>query len=128
MKPLHVTLISIIFIAVGCSSSELFLEKAPDANPEPGVLRGCLSTAFVELANGKADLTPNEEIALGGRDVTKFLWWGSLSGPRPVVNRAGKPSEASSLITYPWTNSQVSTRYILCLLRNGYGWPTPEKQ
>ncbi len=116
-----------MFVAMGCSSSELFLEKKAASNPEPGVLRACLNMAYEEISAGKSNLTADEENALGGRDVTKFLWWGSLAGPRPVVNTAGKPSEASSLVTYPWTNSLVSKRYVLCLLRNGYEWPPTQK-
>jgi hypothetical protein len=124
---IHRTLISLIFVAMGCSGNELFLEKRPGYNPEPGVLRACLNMAYEEINVGKSNLTAEEENALGGRDVTKFLWWGSLAGPRPVVNTAGKPSEASSLVTYPSTNSLVSKRYVLCLLRNGYEWPPNQK-
>lgn len=126
VKTVHIILTSLVFITFGCSSNELFLVKAPGANPDPSLLRVCLSSAYVEIANGKADITSNEELALGGRDVTSFLWWGSLAGPRPVVNREGQPSRASSLVTYPWIDSQVSKRYVLCLLRNGYEWPTTQ--
>ena len=106
------TLLSLSFAAIGCAGNELFCENSPGYDPDPGVLRTSLNTAYEEIKNGKASLTLDEEQVLGGRDVTKFLWWGSLSGPRPVVDTAGKPSVASSLVTFPWTNGLVSKRYV----------------
>jgi len=54
-----------------------------------------------------------------------FLWWGSLSGPKPVITREHLPGEARTAIPHR-TSKELSDRYALCLFANGYEFPNEE--
>jgi len=87
----------------------------------------CLSSAKAEISSGVAPIIEEEKALFNGYDVKYFLWWGSLSGPRPVEDVDGYISEAKSV--FPITDKykvNLTERYVLCLLNSGYMWPDAE--
>ena len=106
----------------GCMTSGQYLERSPGKPDNLDDLWPCLHTAQAEVAAGKVQLTPEEQRALGDREIWAFLDWSSMTGPRPVVSK-GRPAEVPSALM-PEGDVRVTQRYVLCLLRNGYEWPT----
>lgn len=110
--------------AVGCANDFLHLEPGPGKSDDLSDLWPCVRVAYAEIQDGDGPLTPEEQAALGGRDVTRFLDWKSFSGPRPVV-WDGRPTAVDGPLYFlePDGDPLVTQRYVLCLLRNGYQWP-----
>jgi hypothetical protein len=109
----------------GCATDWLYLEPGPGKSDDLFDLWPCVHVAYAEIRDGDGPLTPKEQEALGGRDVTFFLDWKQfLSSPRPVVWN-GRPTAVKSATPFlePKGDPLVTQRYVLCLLRNGYQWP-----
>jgi hypothetical protein len=87
-------------------------------------LARCLREADSSFSVNPAPLDASAKVPLGGRDTWRFLWWGSLAGPRPTVDRAGLPSaEAPNTFTVKTeARRELADRYVLCLLALGYRW------
>jgi len=89
----------------------------------------CLREAQAGLVVNPGPIDVATKAPLGGRDTFGFLWWGSLSGPRPVVNSKGRPSGVGeSLLTIKTAaRRELADRYVLCLLALGYRWQEAEQ-
>jgi hypothetical protein len=103
----------------------MYLERSPGRAENLDDLWPCVRAADEEMKLGKTALSPEEEQALGGRDVSGFLDW-SLSGPRPVV-RGGRPAEQESSVHVISGPPLATQLYVLCLLQHGYQWPAAAK-
>jgi len=106
-----------------CGTRQLYLVKRPDRAIPENSLRLCLAHADTEMSSGPRPLSEGETALLKGIDTTRFLWWGDLSGPRPVVNAEGNPGEAPGTSMMDEVKKGLADRYVLCLLQNGYVWP-----
>ncbi|AFP20491.1 hypothetical protein GSU3597 [Geobacter sulfurreducens PCA] len=82
-----------------CDATHLYLVKQPNSKIPRGMEWKCLSSAKSELSLGVAPITDEEKALFNGNDVKYFLWWGSLSGPRPVEDVDGYISEAKTIFT-----------------------------
>lgn len=109
-------------LLIGCGTKQLFLVEDINAEIDADVLQKCLNKAVSE-AQSKIKLTASEKELLNGVPTKYFLFWGSLSGPKPVVNPRGLPSEAKTLFSPTSASEDISDRYVICLLSNGYLWP-----
>lgn len=110
-----------------CDSTHLYLVKQPGVTIPSGFEWKCLASAKSEIASGLNPVSEEERARFEGNEVRYFLWWGSLSGPRPVQDMDGYISEAQTI--FPIRNEykiNLAERYVLCLLSNGYAWPTVE--
>lgn len=116
----------LVCLLSACLPQPLYLVK----DPQSKIIRNydiqevCLNKAIYEVEAGAPPLAKEEKAALEGADTEYFLKWLSLSGPVPVVNEKGQISEAQS--AFPVNSiykKNVSERYVLCLLNNGYMWP-----
>lgn len=111
-------------ILSACSSSRLYLVKQPDVTISRDTQWKCLADANSELSSGLKPPTNEEKTLFKGHDVKYFLWWGSLSGPRPVHDEDGHISEAKTI--FPLSDEykvNLAEKYVLCLLNHGYRWP-----
>ena len=110
-------------LVASCGPKQIYLVGPPVGHEQPDVLKRCLSGVLAEVNSGAPPLTSEQRAPLKGIQTEYFLWWGSLAGPKPVVNRDGSSGEAR--VSVPWPNSsrEVSDRYVLCLLANGYQFP-----
>ena len=125
MKPHFLLVLSIMSLFLhlsSCGAKSLFLVEDVNAEIQSDLCYKCLNKAIVEVQSGPSELTDKERLLLKGVDTRKFLYWKTLSGPKPVVNQRGLPSEAKSLFPSGGTK-EISDRYVLCLLQNGYQWP-----
>jgi hypothetical protein len=120
---------TLIFLAAilvgGCGPKQLYLVGPKIGDEQPDILKVCLYQALNQVNSGAPPLTSEEKAPLKGIQTEFFLWWGSLSGPKPVITTDHLPGEARAM---PWPNSskEVSDRYVLCLLANGYEFPNEE--
>lgn len=109
--------------AVGQRTDGTAMLAPPQLSQEERVanIQECASQASSQ-AHWMADLSELEKAPLGKRSTIKFFRHGT-----PVVNRESSPSMWESLIGPPggYTSSEVSDRYVLCLLSRGYAWPNP---
>ena len=119
----------LIFLAAvlvgGCGPKQLYLVGPKIGDEQPDILKVCLNKSLNQINFGAPPLTSEEKVPLKGIQTEFFLWWGSLSGPKPVITTDHLPGEAR---TFPWPNSskEISDRYVLCLLANGYEFPNEE--
>ncbi len=126
MKPTHtfILLITVLFLqACGPKPIQLSGPKVPA--DWSNILWTCLGQANNEIETGKT-LSLEEQKQLKGIDTSYFLWWGSMRGPMPVVNRSKYPAEAISAFPRSESKRALSDRYVLCLLNNGYSFPEEE--
>lgn len=114
-----------IFVG-GCGPKQLYLVGPQIGDEQPDILKVCLNKSVNEINSGASPLTSTEKVPLKGVQTEYFLWWGSLSGPKPVITKEHLPGEARTAM--PWHNSskELSDRYVLCLLANGYKFPNEE--
>jgi hypothetical protein len=121
-----ICLIILVISLTGCGATkQAYLIKNPERKPSRYIQWECLNLALNEVSSGAPLLTELEKKPLQGVKTGYFLWWGSLSGPKPVVNSKGQVTEARSLLRVINSYRQnVSERYVLCLLDNGYMWPS----
>jgi hypothetical protein len=113
-----------VVVASGCATSVPTL--LPPATPlaEGDLEWRCLHEAESSFSAIPDPLDAAAKTPLGGRDTFGFLWWGSLSGPRPVANRQGHPSGGgeSLLVIKTARRRELADRYVLCLLAQGFRW------
>jgi len=122
-----VLIIASSLILSGCDATHLYLIKQPNAKIPRGMEWQCLSSVKAKILSGEDNITEEEKALFNGNDVKYFLWWGSLSGPKPVEDVDGYISEAKSI--FPITDKykiNLTERYVLCLLNSGYMWPDAE--
>ena len=110
-------------IIAGCGPKQIYLVKPPIGQEKPDILNRCLARVLWEVNSGAPPLSPEQMAPLHGIQTEYFLWWDSLSGPKPVVNRDGSPGEARVSVPWPDSSREISDRYVLCLLANGYQFP-----
>jgi hypothetical protein len=122
-----ILIICLILTISACGTKPLYLVKQNDNMPAADTIHKCLAVAKSEMKYGGVANSQEETLLLRGIETERFLWWGSLSGPRANVNSSGLPGEHQSLIptTDPY-KIHFAERYVLCLLRNGYAWPDEE--
>jgi len=125
MKTHHLSILSIILLCMcllACGTTALFLVEDINVEIKDDLCYWCLNKAIAEVYSEEPELTANERFLLRGVDTKNFLYWKTLSGPKPVVNQRGLPSESKSLFP-SGGKKEISDRYVLCLLQNGYQWP-----
>ena len=121
------TIFALTTMLSACDSSHMYLVKQPGVTIPSGVEWKCLASAKAEKASGTNTISEEEKALFKGNDVKNFLWWASLSGPRPVQDMDGYISEAKTI--FPMRDEykiNLAERYVLCLLNNGYAWPDVE--
>ena len=117
-------MLALLLILAACSSNYLYLVKQPDADISREIQWQCLAGANYQITAGAPPISEAARAQLAGNDVRYFLWWGSLSGPRPIIDRGGHPSETQSLFfTFDPYKIDMAERYVLCLLNHGFMWP-----
>ncbi len=113
-----------VLLLIGCGPKMIYLEGPRIGDEQPDILKACLKKAIYDINSAAPPLTDKDKTLLNGINIEYFIWWGSLSGPMPVINRQGLPSEART--AFPVLDKDkitLSQRYVLCLLENGYTWP-----
>ncbi len=119
MKNLYVCIILSIFV-LSCSTPTMVLVHKQSIENNPKGLDECLNVAL-EASKQAKDLPEEAKRKLKGIDTTEFLYWGSLSGPKIVINPEYKlPSQRKSLIPAALSSKLVSDIYVLCLIKKGY--------
>jgi len=125
MKKTIVFMLIVFPLLSSCGPKALYLKNEDIHVPsENDIMKVCLSQAIHEINSGSPQLTKEEKKPLQGVSTEYFLWWGSLSGPVPVINRNNQPGEARTAIPIvDKSKLELSERYVLCLLANGFSWP-----
>ena len=129
MKSLRILSIFLCALLISCGSKALYLVSKDKVQIASGndTMKMCLQKSINDMNSGAPNLTEAEKAPLKGINTDKFLWWGSMSGPMPVINRNKQPGEAQS--AFPVLDErkiELSERYVLCLLANDYSWPDEE--
>ena len=119
----------ILSFLTSCGPKQLYLisKESVVIPSENDIMKVCLNRAITEMNSDSPPLTEAEKAPLEGISAEYFLWWGSLYGAMPVINQNKQPSEArSGSPVLDKTKTELSERYVLCLLENGYSWPDEE--
>jgi len=102
----------------GCAwtSHQLIAPEGYDLNRRLQSMRQCQAEAVKAVNAGAAPLDDQAKTPLKGRDTQRFLDRG-----QPVLDQEGNPAPWRSPFRI-YLSSDLSNRYVLCLLGLGYRW------